>query len=52
MAQNIYEDLVPRSLQYYLGVIETLGDYGDYDEDEEDDDDDVAPKKNNKIKLV
>lgn len=35
MAQNIYEDLLPRSLEYYLGVIETMGDYGDLEGIEE-----------------
>jgi hypothetical protein len=46
MAQNIYEDLVPRSLEYYLGVIETVGDYGDMEDiEEEDEEEDEAPRK-------
>lgn len=53
MAQNIYEDLLPRSLEYYLGVIETMGDYGDLEGiEEEDEEEDEAPKKKgNKLKL-
>jgi hypothetical protein len=53
IAQTIYEDLVPKSLEYYLGVIETMGDYGDLEGiEEEDEEEDEAPakKKNNKIK--
>ena len=51
-AQTIYEDLVPKSLEYYLGVIETVGDYGDLEDiEEEDEEEDEAPKKkSNKLK--
>lgn len=48
MAQTIYEDLVPKSLEYYLGVIETMGDYGDLDDIEEEDDEDDEPVKKKK----
>lgn len=49
MAQNIYEDLVPRSLEYYLGVIETMDDYGDLDgiDEEDEEEEEEAPKKKN-----
>jgi hypothetical protein len=52
IAQTIYEDLVPKSLEYYLGVIETMGDYGDLEGiEEEDEEEDEAPKKkSNKLK--
>lgn len=54
MAQTIYEDLVPKSLEYYLGVIETMGDYGDLEGiEEEDEEEDEAPKKrSNKLKWL
>ena len=48
IAQTIYEDLVPKSLEYYLGVIETMGDYGDLDGIEEEDDEDDEPVKKKK----
>ncbi len=48
IAQTIYEDLVPKSLEYYLGVIETMGDYGDLDDIEEEDDEDDEPVKKKK----
>lgn len=37
---------MPKSLEYYLGVIETMGDYGDLDDiEEEDEEEDEPPKK-------
>lgn len=31
-AQALYEDIVPKSLEYYLGLIETMDDLGELDE--------------------
>jgi len=37
IAQAIYEDVLPKSLEYYLGLIETMDDMGDLDAIEEED---------------
>lgn len=49
IAQAIYEDVVPKCLEYYLGLIETMEDYGDLEGiEEEDEDDEEIPKKKKK----
>jgi hypothetical protein len=35
IAQHLYEDIVPKSLEYYLGLIETMDDLGELDDIEE-----------------
>ena len=37
ISQAIYEDVLPKSLEYYLGLIETMDDMGDLDAIEEED---------------
>ena len=37
IAQALYEDVIPKSLEYYLGLIETMDDMGDLDAIEEED---------------
>lgn len=48
IAQALYEEVVPKSLEYYLGLIETLDDYGEFDgeDDDEEEEEEPKPKKN------
>jgi hypothetical protein len=32
IAQALYEDIIPKSLEYYLGLIETMDDLGELDD--------------------
>ena len=51
-AQSIYEDVVPKCLEYYLGLIETMDDLGDLegmDDDDEEIEEEVPKKKKKKV---
>lgn len=45
MAETLYEDVVPKSLEFYLGIVETMNDLGDFEGEDLDDEDDDEPKK-------
>jgi len=47
IAQTIYEDVVPKSLEYFLGLIETMDDLEglDDEDDEDEEEEEVKPKK-------
>ena len=48
IAQAIYEDVLPKGLEYYLGLIETMDDLGELDAIEEEDEEDDEPKRKKK----
>ena len=49
IAQALYEDIIPKSLEYYLGLIETMDDLGELDDiQEEDEEEEEEPKKKKK----
>lgn len=51
VAQTLYEDIIPKSLEYYLGVIETYGEEGlDEIEEEDEEEEEEPPKKKGKGK--